>query len=233
MRRTSLALLLGLLLAPASATPAAERAFEVRVVGSGRPAILIPGLTCSGDVWLPTAEHFAAVYESHILTLAGFAGVPPVEGPFLSTVRDDLARYIRDAGLEQPIVIGHSIGGFLALWLAASEPDLVGPVVSVDGVPFLPALRDPRATERSTRRSARKARSSARDLTPIRFRIQNRMMLLTMISDPAHATAVAEKSTLSDPPTVAEAVYELMTTDRKLSCSGLGWISLGPPWPIG
>ena len=36
--------------------------------------ILIPGLTCGGDVWKSTVEHFKDRYECHVLTLAGFAG---------------------------------------------------------------------------------------------------------------------------------------------------------------
>ena len=68
--------------------------------------ILIPGLASHGDTWIPTAEHFATSHESHVLTLAGFVGVPAIGRPFLETVRADLARYIRDEELEKPIVIG-------------------------------------------------------------------------------------------------------------------------------
>ena len=192
-----------------------SRSFQVEVVGSGRPMILIPGLASHGDAWIPTAEHFATSHESHVLTLAGFAGVPAIGRPFLETVRADLARYIRDEGLKKPIVIGHSLGGFLAFWLASTELDLVGPVIAVDGLPFLPALSNPAATEESIRAAAANLRSMMASLTPEQFATQNRIMLLTRISATEDVSRVAEASAKSDPGAVAQATYELMTTDLR------------------
>ena len=177
--------------------------------------ILIPGLASHGDTWIPTAEHFATSHESHVLTLAGFAGVPAIGRPFLETVRVDLARYIRDEALEKPIVVGHSLGGFLAFWLASAEPDLVGPVIAVDGVPFLPGLSNPAATEESTRATAAYLRSMMASLTPEQFATQNRAMLLTLISAPEHVSRVVATSAQSDPVAVAQATYEMMTTDLR------------------
>src|SRR5271165_2213258 len=53
-------------------------AFSVKVTGAGRPMILIPGLSCGGDVWDGTVAHFKDRYECHVLTLAGFAGQPAI-----------------------------------------------------------------------------------------------------------------------------------------------------------
>jgi pimeloyl-ACP methyl ester carboxylesterase len=72
-----------------------------------------------------------------VLTLAGFAGTAPIDGPLFPTVRRDLAAYIREQHLDKPVVIGHSLGGMLAMALATDHPDLVGPLVIVDGMPFL------------------------------------------------------------------------------------------------
>src|SRR5690242_18056396 len=73
-------------------------AFSVQVTGTGRPVVFIPGLTCSGEVWEGTLAHLAgnSKIQAHVLTIAGFAGQPPIAmPPFLSKVRDDLAAYIR------------------------------------------------------------------------------------------------------------------------------------------
>ena len=97
-------------------------AFVVAVTGSGRPMILIPGISCGGNVWAATVNHFKDRYECHVLTLAGFAGQPPLGGePFLERVRDALIEYIRNKKLERPVIVGHSIGGFMAFWLGARE----------------------------------------------------------------------------------------------------------------
>jgi len=121
----------------AAAEPFEPAAFRVEVSGTGRPIIFIPGVACPGSVWTDAVAHFTG-YQAHVITLAGFAGVPRIEEPGISaaTVRD-LARYIRDRKLDHPIIIGHSHGGFIAYWLAAEEPSLVGPVISVDMSPAL------------------------------------------------------------------------------------------------
>jgi pimeloyl-ACP methyl ester carboxylesterase len=121
--------------------PAADEAspawFRVEIYGHGRPMILIPGYSSSGDTWKSTVVHFQHEYTCHVLTLAGFAGVPPVPTPLLSTVRNDLAAYITRNHLEKPVIIGHSLGGTLALELASRSPELIGPLVIVDSLPFM------------------------------------------------------------------------------------------------
>jgi pimeloyl-ACP methyl ester carboxylesterase len=137
-RRSTLASLC-LLLAFAPPTVAAEypTSFHVQVTGSGRPILLVPGLASSGDTWTTTVAHLSSRFTCHVLTLAGFAGTAPIDAPLFPTVRRELADYIRAHRLDRPIVIGHSLGGMLAMALAADHPDLVGPIVLVDAMPFL------------------------------------------------------------------------------------------------
>src|SRR5262245_61167189 len=71
----------------AAHNPFQPHAFFVKVMGSGRPVIFIPGIACSGKVWDKTIEHLAGKVEAHVITLAGFAGRPRISAPFLSTVR--------------------------------------------------------------------------------------------------------------------------------------------------
>ena len=85
------------------------------------------------------------------LTVAGFAGVPRVPAPMLDRVRDGLAAYIREHKLSKPVIVGHSLGGFLALALAAKYPDLPGKLIIVDSYPFLAGVMDPQATAETAR----------------------------------------------------------------------------------
>jgi N-formylmaleamate deformylase len=72
-----LALLKGLPAARAAADrPEFHLAFTVRVVGHGRPLMLIPGLTGTGAFWDETVARYQATYQCHVVSLAGFAGVP-------------------------------------------------------------------------------------------------------------------------------------------------------------
>jgi pimeloyl-ACP methyl ester carboxylesterase len=111
--------------------------------------ILIPGLASSGQTWDTTVARYRTRFACHVLTVAGFAGVPPIDGPLLPAVRRDLAEYIRTQKLDRPIIVGHSLGGTLALSMAIEYPDLVGPLVIIDILPFLagPNMQVKTATE--------------------------------------------------------------------------------------
>jgi N-formylmaleamate deformylase len=111
-------------------------AFQVKVAGEGRAIIMIPGLASSGATFDSTVEHLSAHYRCIELTLAGFAGVPAIQGPLLAEARDQIADYIGENHLERPVIMGHSLGGSIALDLAAHDPELVGPVIIVDSLPF-------------------------------------------------------------------------------------------------
>lgn len=190
-------------------------AFTVRVVGSGPPMMLIPGLACSGDVWAGTVEHFRSRYQIHILTLAGFAGQPAIPPPFLATVRDDLIAYIEAEHLDHPVLVGHSLGGFLAFWVAATAPTRVGPVIAVDGVPFLSTLYRPDSTAASNRPFAEQFRKQLAGTSREVYARESRAAVAQMVIDPKNVDLVARMGATSDPAAVGEAMYEMMTIDLR------------------
>jgi pimeloyl-ACP methyl ester carboxylesterase len=177
--------------------------------------ILIPGLTCGGDVWNTTLEHFKDRYECHVLTLAGFAGQPPIPEPMLETIRKDIAAYIRENKLKRPVLVGHSLGGFLSFWICATQPDLVGPTVSVDGGTFLPALMDPNATATTAKAAADAMRRMMEGQTAGQFAANNKLFLTGMVTDQKNVDLIAPTCAKSDPKAVALAMYELMTNDLR------------------
>ena len=134
--------------APTASLPGVY-SFAVKVVGQGPPMLLIPGLKGDGPgTWETTVEHFKDRYTCHIITLAGFAGQPPALTPpgknsLLGNQRDELLRYIQEQHLNKPVLVGFSFGGVLALWMACTQPDLFGPIIDIDGVPFDAALETP------------------------------------------------------------------------------------------
>lgn len=189
--------------------------FTVTVTGSGPPMILIPGLACGGSVWDDTVDHFKGAYECHVVSMAGFAGQPAMSGPFLQCAHDGLIHYIREKKLGRPILVGHSLGAFLAFWLGADAPEHVGPIIAVDGVPFFPALRDPSTTAELQKPTAAYLSKSLKKMDPAQFAIYNKMTLTGMITRPEDLEEVATSSGQSDPAAVGQAFYELMTTDLR------------------
>lgn len=118
--------------------------FEVLKTGKGKHSIIfIPGFASSGEVWNDTKIAFEKDFTCYTLTMAGFAGVKPQPNPSFENWKNGIANYIKDNKIEKPIVIGHSMGGGLALALASDYPDLVGKIVVVDAFPCLAALTDP------------------------------------------------------------------------------------------
>lgn len=117
---------------------------HVAVAGKAKPSvILIPGFTCPGKVWDETVAQLSARYTCHVITFAGFAGQPAQTDPHLGQWVAAIAAYIKTNRLERPVIIGHSIGGGMAMMLAAGYPDLVSKIVVVDALPCLSALQHP------------------------------------------------------------------------------------------
>jgi pimeloyl-ACP methyl ester carboxylesterase len=203
--------------APGAAPVASADAlpFGVRVTGHGPAMILIPGLASSGDVWDTTVAHEQDRFTCHVIELPGFAGRPRIPAPMLSTVRDALAGYIRAHHLDHPVIVGHSLGGFLALDLARAHPDAVGKLVIVDSLPFLPAASNPAATAESARGFAGAIRAGVLSASDAAFEQQERGILATMITSPAQQEVALGWVMRSDRAAIADALVEMMTTDLR------------------
>lgn len=118
--------------------------FEVVKTGKGKQAIIfLPGFASSGDVWNETKPNFEKEFTCYTFTMAGFAGVKAQSNASFKNWETEIANYIKANKIEKPIVIGHSMGGGLALAIASDYPDLIRKIVVVDALPCLAALRDP------------------------------------------------------------------------------------------
>ncbi|TVT39464.1 alpha/beta hydrolase [Hymenobacter setariae] len=206
--------------AQATTTQTAHPAFTVQVVGKGRPVILIPGLTCPGAVWADAVARYQKQYQCHVVSLAGFGGVAaqqPVSAHLLQDVRDQLLAYIKAQKLTKPTVVGHSLGGFLALWMASTDPAALGPLEIVDSLPFMSAIQMPTATVESARPMAEQLRKQvARGHLTL---AAERQMVTPLVTDSARITQVARWGLASDPSTVAQAMYDMYTTDLRTDIS--------------
>lgn len=119
------------------AQPFTSDRISVTVKGSGPDVILIPGLTASSDIWRATVAAVPA-HRYHLVQVKGFAGHKAEgngQGPVVEPVAREIARYIAVKRLESPALIGHSMGGTLAMMVAARQPERVGKVMVVDMLP--------------------------------------------------------------------------------------------------
>lgn len=122
---------------------------------------------------------------------------------WLRTQREAIVAYARARHLEKPVIVGHSLGGFLALWIAAEHPELPGAVVNVDGMPFFGVLMNPNATRETMRPMAGQMRAmmlspGARENYMRMQDVQVRMMARDTAS---HACAFPSSTCTPGPPT--------------------------------
>ena len=199
--------------------PAAHPTFTVKVVGKGQPMLLIPGLNCPGGVWDETVARYQKQYQCHVVSLAGFAGVAPstVADPHLAVVRDQLLAYVKNQKLNRPVVVGHSLGGFLALWMSSTQPTALGPLLIVDSLPFITAIQNPATTAEMAKPQAAAMRNQMKQGRM--SAAAQRQMIAGLVTDTARISQVARWGSASDPATTAQAMYDLYTTDLRADLS--------------
>lgn len=190
---------------------------QVTVVGSGPDVILIPGLSSSPGVWASTV---AAVpgYRYHLVQVDGFAGAPAdanATGPVVAPVADEIARYIAAAKLDRPALVGHSLGGTLAMMVAARHPDAASKVMVVDMMPFMGAMFAANATPASVAPVAAQIRDGiAASSGPARDAMTRQTIAGMVRTKSLRAGPIAD-SLASDPKVSGQAMYDLVTTDLR------------------
>ena len=196
---------------------ASER-IGVTVRGEGPDVVLIPGLSSSPAVWESTVAALPG-YRYHIVHVAGFAGRPVganASGPVVAPVAEEIARYIAAAGLERPSLVGHSLGGSLAMMVAARHPERVSRLMVVDMAPFLGTLfGGPAATAESIRPVAEQVRARIASGAGDARRAEIERTISGMIRTESMRPQAVADSVASDPAVSGQAMYDLITTDLR------------------
>ena len=195
--------------------------FEVRVTGSGPDVLLIPGLASSGAVWDDTVKQLCANHRCHVFTLAGFAGVPAQSGPLLDDVDAALAAYIEQQHLKAPVVVGHSLGGFVALRLAIAHPADVGKLVIVDTLPALGAVRMDSATPQQLHDFAPQMRAQLMAQDPAAYAAGQAQQIATLVTAPADVARVQAWGKASDRVAVINAMTDMIGLDLRPQLSAV------------
>lgn len=212
--------------APAAPAFASDR-IAVSVEGAGPDVILIPGLTSHPSIWDTTAAHLVGTgHRVHRVWVSGFAGRPAganATGDQVGQpVAAEIARYIREHGLNSPAVIGHSMGGWMGMVLAARNPDLVGKLMVVDMMPFMGAMfGPPGATPDQVRPVAEQIRDGIRSTPEDQRRARAEATIVGMVRTESLREAPIQHTLDSDYDVAGRSFYELVVTDLRPELSNI------------
>ncbi len=107
--------------------------------GRGTPIVCIHGLTASSMSFIGLANSFAGRHSVLAIDLRGRGNSDKPDAPYgMAQHARDVAAVLRAFGAESYVVVGHSMGAYIATALAAQEPDLVAGLIMLDGGYFPP-----------------------------------------------------------------------------------------------
>lgn len=109
--------------------------------------VLIPHWTMDWTAWQGFMQRNQDRYTMYAVTLPGFGGsdAPPLpmgalpsDGLWLDNAAAAVVDLIKSRNIDKPVVVGHSLGGNVALRVALLAPETIRSVVSIEGSPALP-----------------------------------------------------------------------------------------------
>jgi pimeloyl-ACP methyl ester carboxylesterase len=108
--------------------------------GTGEPELLfVPGWCCDHTAFQPQFDYFAQTHAVTALDLRGVGRSDEPDGGYsIPELADDTAAFCAVVGIEKPVLVGHSLGGMIAVELGARYPSLPRALVLVDPGPIDP-----------------------------------------------------------------------------------------------
>ena len=111
--------------------------------GEGPPLVLIPGMFSDSASWAPLVPHLTPHFSLILPDPRGAGRTRPTQAPVsLASLASDIAALLEALGHPRACVAGHSLGGLVALALAALVPDRVVALATLGSTP-LPSARIP------------------------------------------------------------------------------------------
>jgi pimeloyl-ACP methyl ester carboxylesterase len=180
----------------------------------GRPLILVPGLASGGWVWQGTVRAFSGDHAVYVLTLPGFDGRPPAPANAFASARAAIEKLIEQRHLDKPVIVGHSLGGTLALAVAEDKPAQLGGVVTIDGLPVMPGTEALPPLDRSRYAEGMKARMAG--MNPAMFATQQQAYMRTIgVVDMGKADDIALLTGRSDPASIGQYAADVLALDLR------------------
>lgn len=92
--------------------------------------LVLPGWAHTSQHWLTVARLLPTTHRYILLDLPGFGQTQFIQGKLdVPQYADFVAHFIQKLKLKKPILLGHSFGGQIALYLALTEPKLISQLI--------------------------------------------------------------------------------------------------------
>ena len=112
--------------------------------GSGPPMVFVHGWTCDRSHFAPQAAHFSKRFRCVSLDLRGHGeSDKPDQSYTIEGFADDVAWMCGELGVSNAVLAGHSMGGAIALAVAAAHPELCAALVMLDPAILFPGELQP------------------------------------------------------------------------------------------
>lgn len=106
-----------------------------KIYGSGHPVIIMHGLFGSGDNWRNIARMMEEQYQCIVVDMRNHGRSPHDPVMNFDVMADDIIELMQDLQLEKVSLLGHSMGGKVAMQFTLLHPDKVDKLIVVDIAP--------------------------------------------------------------------------------------------------
>ena len=211
---------LGASAASLSTAPTVDASFDAGSIqvdryGKGDAVVLLPGLTAGTWEWYDTIRHLAPNHTVYAVSLPGFDGRPAATPPLFDRVTADFWSFIATQHVVRPVLVGHSLGGTLAILLGEQHPERLRGIVALDGMPLFPGMERVTAEQRAAAAQGAATQIAAESHAQLLDYEKGYMHSAGGVLDPALGDQLAELEARSDPPTVAEWLREDLSSDLR------------------
>jgi esterase len=103
-----------------------------REVGQGQPIVILHGIFGSSDNWLTQARILSPRYRVITVDLRNHGQSEHSHEFDYKSMVGDIEKFIDELKLSDPIIIGHSMGGKVAMNFAVAHPDKLSRLIVVD-----------------------------------------------------------------------------------------------------
>jgi len=107
-----------------------------RVIGEGNPLIILHGLYGSSDNWVSIAKELSKHFKVFILDQRNHGQSPHDTEHSYNVMSKDLLDFYEDLRFNKAVLLGHSMGGKVAMQFAIDYPEKVSKLIIVDIAPW-------------------------------------------------------------------------------------------------